>query len=87
MYVCVLASGTATFTSLRVANAEGELSGVYTLDGSGNYIKHVLSIQYGFRYWYDDQWYVEQMNDGTSYPQYFVRAININCPGGIMSLW
>jgi len=86
VFVFVLASGAATCTSVRVANAEGQLSGVYTLQGS-NYIKRELGITYGVRYWFDDMWYVEQMYDGTSYPQYFVSAKKSIAPWGMTRLW
>lgn len=77
----MLACGTATCTSLVVAGAEGELSGTYTLDrSSGNYLKSEGAATYGVRYWSDDFWYVEQMYDDVSYPQYFVSE-DTNCPG------
>lgn len=74
-YVCIRSP--ATCTTVEVAGAEGDLSGVYTYDGD-NYIRRGGSTSYILGKHTNDQWLLGQGFNiflaDDSYPYYYVSA-------------
>ena len=69
----------ATCSTVEVTGAEGDLSGTYTYDGSGSYIRRGGSTSYILGKYTDDQWRLGQgfyvFNALDSYPHYYVSTL------------
>lgn len=69
----------ATCTTIEVAGAEGDLSGIYTYDGSSSYVRRGGSTSYILGEYNNDEWRLGQgfyvFSADGNYPHYYVSVL------------